>query len=213
VSTSTASTTTYEPPERSEPPFPPALVEEMLKLLVKAVRAHQLYLHNNPIYLRAIDLLRQAFAAIWAHVDELDLVVTETEFRWCGTAVLSEPTKSTDSLPWMFFKDGIREVVVQRGFEDGEVVGLLDIVQRSRNASPEQDDLLTMLWEKDFLCLRYRFVDLAVEATAPLDAALPAEIREANATPQALEEAPPEMARAGVVSLEDFDSTRARSGT
>ena len=207
MSTSAASTTTYEPPERSEPPFPPALVEEMLKLLVKAVRAHQLYLHNNPIYLRAIELLRQSFAAIWAHGDEIHLIVTETDFRWCGVAVLTEATKSTDSLPWLFFKDGIREVVVQRGFEASEVLGLLDIVQRSRNASPEQDDLLTMLWEKDFLCLRYRFVDLAVEAAAPLDASQPAEVRPANVTPQVLEEEPPEQTRAGVVSLEDFDST------
>ncbi|HEX6058987.1 MAG TPA: hypothetical protein VFZ11_08220, partial [Gemmatimonadaceae bacterium] len=64
MSTTTASTQAYGPPDRSEPPFAPALVEEMLKLLVKAVRAHQLYLHNNPIYLRALDLVKQAFQAI-----------------------------------------------------------------------------------------------------------------------------------------------------
>lgn len=207
MTTSAASAQTYEPPERSEPPFPPAVVEEMLKLLVKAVRAHQLYLHNNPIYLRAIDALRRSFLAIWAHADEIVLVVTETELRWSGVAVLTEATKSTDSLPWLFFKDGIREVAIQRGFEEEEVVGLLDIVQRSRNATPEQDDLLTMLWEKDFLNLRYRFVDLAVESTAPIDASLPSESRPAEATPAALEEAPPELARPGVVSLDDFDST------
>ena len=207
MSTTTASPQAYGPPDRSEPPFAPAIVEEMLKLLVKAIRAHQLYLHNNPIYLRAIDALRQSFGAIWAHADEIQLAVTETELRWSDVPVLVESTKSTDSLPWLFFKDGIREVVIQRGFEESEVVGLLDIVQRSRNAAPEQDDLLTMLWEKDFLNLRYRFVDLTVESTAPLDTSLPAESRPAEATPQALEEAPPEMARPGVVSLDDFDST------
>ncbi|HWJ22016.1 MAG TPA: hypothetical protein VNS52_06655, partial [Gemmatimonadaceae bacterium] len=37
------------------PPFPKALVEEMLRAFGRAARAHQLYLHNNPIYLKAVD--------------------------------------------------------------------------------------------------------------------------------------------------------------
>jgi hypothetical protein len=55
--------------ERDEPPFPPAVVEELMKLFVKGVRAHQLYLHNNPIYLRAIELLGEGLAAVWQHAD------------------------------------------------------------------------------------------------------------------------------------------------
>ena len=55
--------------EREEPSFAPAIVEELLKLFVKAVRAHQLYLHNNPIYLRAIELLADGFNAVWAHTE------------------------------------------------------------------------------------------------------------------------------------------------
>jgi hypothetical protein len=150
------------------PPFPPAPVEELLRLFVKAVRAHQLYLPNNPVYKGAIDAVRAAFAPVWAHTEELTLEFSEIDVRWYGTPVLTENTKSSDSLPWTFFKDGIRELAVTRGFEHEELVKLFEILQRLRKASPEEDDLLTMLWEADFANLRYRYVDLGTESVAPL---------------------------------------------
>ncbi|HEX2781329.1 MAG TPA: HEAT repeat domain-containing protein [Gemmatimonadaceae bacterium] len=191
-----------------EPPFPPALVEELMKLLVKAVRAHQLYLHNNPIYLRAIELLAEGFAQVWAHTEELAFTFTESEIRWAERAVLSEPAKSADSLPWLFFKDGIREVRILRGFEGDELTRLLDVIQRARKATPDDDDLLTMLWEQDFLLLRYRFVDLALESAPPLVETVPAETRaQPEAAAAQLQESVAMETRAGVVSLDDFDST------
>jgi len=194
--------------EREEPPFPPALVEELLKLLVKGVRAHQLYLHNNPIYLRAIELLAEGLNAIWQHAEEIALAFTETEIRWSDRTVLSEPAKSADSLPWLFFKDGIREVRIIRGFEQEELVKFLDVVQRARKATPDDDDLLTMLWEQDFLYLRYRFVDLAMESAPPLVDTVPAEMRpNAEAAPEQVQESVVSDTRPGVVSLEDFDTT------
>ena len=194
--------------EREEPPFAPAIVEELLKLFVKAVRAHQLYLHNNPIYLRAIELLAEGFASVWSHAEEIALAFTESEIRWCDQTVLSEPAKSADSLPWLFFKDGIREVKMLRGFEGEELTKLLDVIQRARKATPDDDDLLTMLWEQDFLFLRYRFVDLALESAPPLVETMPAEARaQPEAAPAQLQESVAMETRAGVVSLDDFDST------
>ena len=43
--------------EQREPPFSPTLVEGWAQTLGKAVRAHQLYLPNNPVYQRAIEQL------------------------------------------------------------------------------------------------------------------------------------------------------------
>ncbi|HWE41857.1 MAG TPA: HEAT repeat domain-containing protein, partial [Gemmatimonadaceae bacterium] len=194
--------------EREEPPFPPAVVEEFLKLLVKGVRAHQLYLHNNPIYLRAIEQLAEGLNTIWQHAEEVALAFTESEIRWSDRPVLSEPAKSADSLPWLFFKDGIREVRIIRGFEQEELVKFLDVVQRARKATPDDDDLLTMLWEQDFLYLRYRFVDLAMESAPPLLDTTPAELRPSvEAAPEQIQESVVSDTRPGVVSLDDFDTT------
>lgn len=205
VTPSTSPTIAEGGPPQAPPPFPSALVEEVIKLFVKAVRAHQLYLKNNPTYLRALELVRAAFEPVWQQTDEITLTISETDFRWEGVVVLDEPTKSPDSLPWLFFKDGVRELRLAKGFEGEELVGLLDLMQRVRKASPDEDDLLSMLWEKDFTFLRYRYVDLAMESAPTLEAAGPIDVAASQQAQEVVEtiEAP----RAGVVSLDDFDST------
>lgn len=197
-----------ETPEgQRELPFPPAPIEELLRLFVKAIRAHQLYLPNNPVYKGAIDAVRAAFAPIWQNADDFALTFAETEIRWFGRAVMVEPTKSADSLPWTFFKDGVREVQFSKGFEQEELVRLFDILQRVRKASPDEDDLLTLLWQADFANLRYRYVDLGAEPVAPLadggEAAEPAQPGEVRAAVQESTE----ESRPGVVNLQDFDAT------
>lgn len=193
-------------PGGPEPPFPSTIVEEMLKILVKAARAHQLYLHNNPTYLRALELTRAAFGPIWSHTDELVFDVTETELRWERVPVLVEPEKATDNIPWMLYKDGIRELRLLKDFELHELVPLLDILQRSRKVSPDEDDLLTMLWEQEFTYLRYRYIDLSTDQAAPIDRA---GFREGEAGADALRESAPaiDAGLSSVVNLDDFDST------
>ena len=191
----------------AELPFPPAPVEELLRLLVKAVRAHQLYLPNNPIYKSAIESVRAAFAPIWARTDELPLNFTETEVRWCGRPVLVEAAKTSDSLAWTFHKDGVRELRFMQGFEQDELVRLFGILQRVRKALPEEDDLLTMLWEADFAFLRYRYVDLGAEPVAPLGEGLPAGAAPEPGDIRAMTHAPPPEDRPAVVNMKDFDAT------
>lgn len=173
----------------------------------RAVRAHQLYLHNNPTYVRALDTLRATFAPIWAHTDELVIEVTDTQLRWEGHAVVNEPDKTTDALPWVLYKDGIRELRLLRDVEQLELVTLIDILTRVRKASPDEDDLLTLLWEQDFAFVRYRYVDVALEGVTPLDASDLAK-QERLVDPRQLH-APAEepILPAGVVNLDDFDAT------
>ena len=144
-----------------EPPFAPAPIEEMLRLLAKGVRAHQLYLHNNPTYVRAIEVLRASFPPIWERADNITLVVTESEFVWEGVVVLREGGgESSDSLPWVFYKDGVRELLFEKGFEEADLMPFLDVIQRARRTGRDGEDLLVMLWEQELHHLRYRYVDV-----------------------------------------------------
>jgi hypothetical protein len=178
----------------------------LLRLVVKAGRAHQLYLPNNPIYKQALDALRAGFTTIWAQIDELTLTLTETEIFWYDHVVLSEPSKGGDSLSWLFFKDGVRELELLKGFEDKEVVALLGILQRARKASPDEDDLLTMLWEADFAYARYRYQDLAMDAAAPISDNTPKTDVAPDQVAQAAHTSVTEQA-AGIVNMSDFDTT------
>jgi hypothetical protein len=201
--TTPAAPAQVEEPGPIPPPFDPALVEELLRLFGKAARAHQLYLPNNPVYKSAHDALRAGFAPLWEETDELALAFTEHEVRWEGATVLSEASRGSDSLPWLFYKDGVRELRFLRGFETEELDKLLGIMQRVRKASPEEDDLLTLLWEGDFVFLRYRYVDLALEG-APVIAE--GETTRSDEEPPPVEEDDQPL-RAGVVSMSDFDGT------
>jgi len=200
--------------DNAQAPVGIALVQELLKLFGKAARAHQLYLPNNPIYKQALENLRAGFRPIWAETDEVVLTFTESEVKYEGETVLEERTKGSDSLPWLFYKDGVRELRFARGFDEEELPKLLDILQRVRKASPTEDDLLTMLWQGDFAYLRYRYVDMSVEPTTPLgdggekladsqiDTRLLAE-EEAVEGEETLDSSP----RSGVVNMSDFDGT------
>jgi hypothetical protein len=197
-------------PDAAEPPFPPAPIEEWLRLIAKAGRAHQLYLPNNPIYRGAIDALRAGFRPIWQHTEEFSLTIGETDLRWYDVVVSgdSNTEKNADNLAWLLYKDGLREITIARGFEDTEFVKLLEIVQRARHAQPDDDDLVAMMWEADFTYLKYRYIDLLhdIGGSEPADGtevqpASPEEI--ANAAHQP----PPETSVASVVNMADFDST------
>jgi hypothetical protein len=197
--------------EAVETPFPTAPIEEMLKILVKGVRAHQLYMHNNPTYLRALETLRAVFGPVWEQTDDFTLVVTESDFVWEGAVVLREASKTSDSLPWVFYKDGVRELRFQKGFEQEDLITFLDVVQRARRNSPDEDDLLVMLWEHDLLYLRYKYVELAEDGMLGAGELTPQFEAHSIEPPRADDPTRPDEtlleSRPGLVNLENFDTT------
>ena len=202
--------------------LPPAVVEELLQAMVKALRAHQLYLPNNPVYQKALETLRVAFRPIWESLDELALDVQENELRWEGNVVYSQTSRG-ESMAWVFFKDGVRAVTLLPGVEQDEIVGLLDVVHRARTLRQEDsDDLLTLLWEKDFQRIRYVFQEMGSGESGSMslptseEVAATAGAQGARGVTQAVEEevssgeveqAGAPTGPAGTVRPEDFDST------
>jgi hypothetical protein len=198
-------------PEPQEPPFSPAPVEELVRLIGKAARAQQLYMPNNPIYRGALNTLRAGFLPVWKETDELTLTILETEIRWYDTVVAGEAggSKSTDNLAWLFFKDGVRELTLVKGFEESEAVKLLQMIQRARRGGTDEDDLVTMLWEADFAFLKYRYVDLLLDSSG----GELADGYEAGVSPDSTQiqsqtrNAVAEARASGIVNLADFDAT------
>jgi hypothetical protein len=186
-----------------------AVVEELMRLLVKAVRAQQLYAANNPMHKQAIEALRGGFATVWAGMTELELRIGETELQWSGVSVLADPVKSGDSIAWLLYKDGLRDLRFAKGVEESEIVRFLDILCRARKATIDDDDLVTMLWEADFTLIGYSHRDLQADEVdtggisrvqgPPADIS-PEEVQlsiEQSATHRT----------SGVVNMADFDQT------
>ena len=192
--------------ELAEPPFEPSLIGDLLRAFAKAVRAHQLYLANNPMHARALDAVREAFLVVWRETDSITLTVTESDFRWIGRPFLEEPDRTSDSIPWLFYKDGVRELLFRKGFEGDELLILLSLMQRARLASSEDDDLLTLLWEHDFAFLQYKYIDIGMLSGSPLDAGR-VELPDKIAAPGEVEAEAHLLASSSITKMDDYDAT------
>jgi len=195
-----------ETPALAEPSFPVNYVTDLLKAFVKAVRAHQLYLPNNPMHARSLEAVREAFAALWKQTEELELQIVETQIKWEGRVVLDEGERTSDNIAWLLYKDGIRELKMLQGFEAEELGIFFNLLQQVRKATDEDDDLLTLMWEREFANLQYRYVDLTAESGPGVESMERAEQKEKILSPAQVE-AGLESTTSSLAKLDDFDST------
>ena len=172
-------------------------VEEVRALFVtlgKAFRAYQLYDDNNPVRQRFVATLKGEFEALWTDLDKLVVTMDEDHIYLDGEEVYSSESRN-DSLAFLFFKDGVREVTFLPGIETHELEKFLGVLQKARKLVPEGDDLLTVLWEEELNYFQYKSVDLLAEGVSlpeagpgnsgeELQAALAAEDEEIEAQQQ-----------------------------
>lgn len=183
-----------------------APVQDLIRALVKGLRAMQLYLPNNPMYRKAVEDLRGAFRPVWDLVSGLELDIAAEEITWDGMVVYQEAEKA-ESLAWLLFKDGLRWLRLEAGVESDEVIRLMEVLRTAQHLSADaEDDLLTLLWEADLSCVSYRFVEpgeQAVELGPARSTGVPDPRRVQGAVDQALFEPEPQA----VVDLEEFDAS------
>ncbi|MBS1241801.1 MAG: hypothetical protein H6R40_1228 [Gemmatimonadetes bacterium] len=189
--------------------LPASYVEELVRSLVKGLRAFQMYLPNNPMYQRAGQQLREAFPPIWAVFDELTLLISETELVWEEQIVYSQASKS-ESFAFGLYKDGMRILTIRKGAEEEEVPRFLQTVSRARLLPADaNDDLLTLLWEQDFKRITYEFAEVISDPWVYDPQALALEGRgdDSDQVQHRVREEVAVSRPEGVVDLEEFDST------
>lgn len=205
-------TTDIDSAEAAALPLPPLVVEELLRTIVKAVRAFQMYLPNNPVYQRSVDGIRSAFHPIWSSVPELTIRAVETDLIWEDQVVYHQPTKS-ESFAWTLYKDGLRVLTLRPGAEEEELAVFLQTVVRARLlAADAGDDLLTLLWEHNFALIDYRFAEIITDTLTILD---PQAVDMGVAGPDPYQQAQTQQKvrdelgtiGPGMVDLDEFDST------
>ncbi|HWN19131.1 MAG TPA: HEAT repeat domain-containing protein [Gemmatimonadales bacterium] len=190
--------------------LPASQVSELIQTIVKALRAFQMYLPNNPIYQRAIQNVRTALNPVWAATDELNLRIAESDLIWEEQSVYHQVNRS-ESLAWSLFKDGMRELTIHKGAEQDELPLLLATINKARFLPADAgDDLLTLLWALEFESIKYRFIDFFDEgggelpgpSGSPAGGSATAEERRARAAEEAAEERPK-----GLIDIDEVDST------
>ncbi|MEJ2678229.1 MAG: hypothetical protein P8174_04030, partial [Gemmatimonadota bacterium] len=179
------------PPETLEA----AEVGALLSTLSKTLRAFQLYKPNNPVLQRFKEALYESFRQLWRNADVLHVTVSEDGLHWAGQVF--NMGDGRDNLAFMFYKDGIRYLTFLPGFED-EMDTFLDVLNRARQLDQvAEDDLITLLWERDFSAFQYGYVDQLGEGLSLPEGGQPGAAQIAPSVLQADVAAAPESAPPG----------------
>jgi len=100
--------------------------------------------------------------SIFEEFPSFSLQMREHQIFYHGNVVY-ESDDLKESLAFVFFKDGIRELRFHRGLETEELLDFLNIVRRSDAVNRMEDDLVTLLWEKDFSHITFTTMDEFLE--------------------------------------------------
>lgn len=135
----------------------------LIQTFLQTIKAFRIYEANHPILLKFMERLKRDFDQYFEEFDSFPLLVGEHRLFYRGKVVY-ENQDVKESLAFFFYKDGIREIKFIRGLEFREVVDFLQIVRKSETVNHLEDDLVTLLWEKDFSHITFGTVDEFLES-------------------------------------------------
>lgn len=135
----------------------------LIQTFLQTVKAFRIYEANHPILQKFMERLKKDFDNYFEEFDSFPLLVGEHRLFYRGKAVY-ENQDVKESLAFFFFKDGIREIKFLKGLELREVVDFLHVVRKSESVNRLEDDIVTLLWEKDFSHITFGTVDEFLES-------------------------------------------------
>lgn len=140
-----------------------AKVKLVLTSLGRAYSSMKIYPPKSPSIKYSFD----AFAEkMMEFLDEYEmLLITINEFRliYKGKTVFQDEKKRT-SFPFLFFKDGMREMSFHKGLDENELQEFLVTIKTDSDLPPENIDIVNSLWVKDFAHIRYFAPDEFLES-------------------------------------------------
>jgi len=136
--------------------------KSLIQTLLQTLKAFRLYEYNHPILSKFIDRLRKEFDNYFEEFDSFSLQIGEYNLYFKGKVVY-ESKDIKESLAFHFFKDGIREIRFLKGLEFEELIDFLNIVRKSDFINRLEDDLVTLLWERDFSHIFFTTIDEFLE--------------------------------------------------
>jgi hypothetical protein len=148
-----------EVPEVSKEELAHAL--EVMQGIVKTSKGLRMYLANNPLLGRFQDELRAKMTQHLQLYGDYRLDVDQFELRYKGKQVY-ENRDPQDSMAFKMYSDGIRFLIFCDGIEEYELSEFLDIVGKDR-PSDVDDDIVTLLWERNLPHLVYVLADNFLE--------------------------------------------------
>ena len=129
--------------------------KNIVQNIIKSKKNLRMYPENNPVYIKTVDAAYNAFTEFLDYYGELIFRIKQLEIIHDGEQVYYNPGKD-DNLALFFFKDGIREIVFRKGLSKQELEDFFRIIMQDFDKEVIDDDVVTLMWERDFQNISYR---------------------------------------------------------
>jgi hypothetical protein len=159
--------------EIAEPPEVPKeelfSATEVMQAMLKTSKAFRMYLPNNPLLVRFVEELMGKMRSHLAAFGDFRLDIDQFELKYRGKPIY-ENRDPKESVAFKLYSDGIRSLFLNEGIEDREICEFLDIIGKDRPGDAD-DDIVTLLWEKDLPNITYVLDDDYLEYDADIGSA------------------------------------------
>jgi hypothetical protein len=147
-------------------------VKDIFKTLSVAIKTFAIYPKDNPIYQKFANELFDKFNAFFASTDQLAIDVEQYALFYRGHDVFQSEERN-DNMALLLFVDGIRQINFYKGISFEEVMDFIDILGiASRSETNDDDDIVTLLWEKNVKNMGYTTVEDTVDDSLAVEESL-----------------------------------------
>ena len=139
---------------------PPELqkAKDVIAALTKAIKTSKLYPESNPIYQKFIEELSEKFNSYMEEHGNLKLRLTQFKLIYKDIEIYDNPDK-LENIALKLFTDGVREITFHEGMEDIEILNFLDVLNANIDPEKTDDDMVTLMWEKNFQHITYFVIE------------------------------------------------------
>jgi len=129
----------------------------LILLAAKTLTSMNTYPSNSPVIAKQKDRLYKEFQSFLSNHHILTVTVSESTVLLGDQVIYEEKTRSK-SLAFLLYKDGLREISFYEPMTSRELDQFLDALTENMGA-PEETDVVSLLWEKDFNNILYVAID------------------------------------------------------
>lgn len=128
--------------------------KDLLQVILKAKKLLRMYPPNNPIYLKTLEESFSKFKQFLDYKESFTINIRQNSILYDNEPIYSSNEKE-DNLALFFFKDGLRELSFKKGLTREELEEFLKILTLDFEREVFDEDIVTLLWEKDFQYIQY----------------------------------------------------------
>jgi len=128
--------------------------KDLTNQFIKTISAYQTYPLDDRTVATLQDQLMEKFRFFLEKVGCLTWDIAEYEIYY-KDEIVYENTEAKSSLAYHFYREGLEQIRFEKGLQEWELVDFMDVIAGADTLNSLEDDLITLLWERDFQHIHY----------------------------------------------------------